>query len=149
MFVAFALSLICLTAPVDGTVVAPYAPVGEYAGHWGVDFAAVEGEPVRSPVTGIVTFAGSVAGMRTVTIEPIAGFKVSLSYLGGVEVSGGQRVERGQVVGGAGRPHGSPGVHLSTRIGGRYVDPAPWLRCVATDITRALRLVMTPRPYPR
>lgn len=149
MFVAYALSLVCLTAPADGPVVAPYAPVGEYEGHWGVDFAASVGEPVRSPVSGVITFAGSVAGMRTVTIEPFAGFKVSLSYLDSVEVSDGQRVERSQVVGRAGRPHGSPGVHLSTRIGGRYVDPALWLRCVAPDITRALRLVMAPRPYPR
>ncbi|MBW3667010.1 MAG: M23 family metallopeptidase [Actinobacteria bacterium] len=149
MVVVYALSLMCLMAPVDGPVVAPYAPVGRYAGHWGVDLAAAVGEPVRSPVAGKITFAGSVAGMRTVTVEPIAGFKVSVSYLADLQATAGQRVERGEVIATAGRPHGRPGVHLSTRVAGRYVDPDPWLRCVATDITRALRLVTPPHPYPR
>ena len=34
-------------------------------------------------------------------------------------------------------------------IDGRYVDPIPQMGCVSTDITRALRLVTPPQPYPR
>jgi murein DD-endopeptidase MepM/ murein hydrolase activator NlpD len=104
---------------------------------------------VRAPAAGRVTFAGSVAGMRTLTIEPVPGFKVSLSYLDEVLVSVGARVTRGAVVARAGAPHGTPGVHMSTRIDGVYVDPASQLGCQDTDITRALRLVTPPRPYPR
>src|SRR5688572_20352627 len=124
MLLAFALSAVCLVAPVDGSVVAEYAPVGSYGGHWGIDYAAAAGSQVRAPASGRITFAGSVAGMRSVTIEPVPGFKVSLSYLSEIEQSSGSRVERGDVIGRSGSPHGVNGVHLSTRIDGEYVDPA-------------------------
>lgn len=149
MLVVFAIAAVCLSPPVEGPVIAGFAPVGQYDGHWGVDYAAGVGEQVRAPVAGRVTFAGSVAGMRTLTIEPFVGFKVSLSYLASVGVSTGEYVRRGQVVGTAGAPHGVPGVHLSTRIDGQYVDPAGWMGCRETDITRALRLVTPPQPYSR
>lgn len=149
MFAAFALAAVCLMPPVDGHVTADYRPVGRYAGHWGVDYAAVVGDVVRAPVSGRVTFAGSVAGMRSVTIEPVPGVKVSLSYLDAIVVREGAVVARGSPVGRAGSPHGRPGVHLSVRIGGRYVDPISQMGCVRTDISRALRLVTPPQPYPR
>jgi murein DD-endopeptidase MepM/ murein hydrolase activator NlpD len=149
MLVVLAIATICLGPPVNGPVIRGYSPAGQYAGHWGVDYAADVGEPVRAPASGRVTFAGSVAGMRSITIEPVPGFKVSVSYLAAVRVAAGDHVTRGMVIGAAGAPHGVPGVHLSTRIDGRYVDPAPFMGCKATDISRALRLVTPPRPYPR
>ncbi|HET9259637.1 MAG TPA: hypothetical protein VFP42_05850, partial [Acidimicrobiia bacterium] len=81
MFVVLAIAAICLAPPVPGPVTAGFAPEGSYAGHWGVDFAATVGDEVVAPVSGGVTFAGSVAGMKTVTIEPVPGYKVSVSYL--------------------------------------------------------------------
>ena len=78
---------------------------------------------------GVVTFAGSVAGMISVTIEPVPGFKVSVSYLSSRLVRSGQQVNRGTIVGRSGSPHGVAGVHLSTRIGGSYVDPRSRLGC--------------------
>lgn len=149
MFAAFAVIAICLIPPVSGPVAAGYAPIGQYEGHWGIDYAAEAGEAVRAPASGSITFAGSVAGMTTLTIEPVPGYKVSLSYLSEIYVSRGAAVRRGQVVGRAGNPHGSPGVHMSTRISGSYVDPASLLGCRETDITRALWLVTPPRIYPR
>src|SRR5690606_20070506 len=110
---------------------------------WGVDFAAAEGAVVKAPLAGTVSFAGLVAGMRTVTIEQ-GGMKVSVSYLADVEVATGQRVGRGVVIGTSGRAHGEAAVHLSVRLGGEYVDPAPFLRCSFNPISDALRLV----PYP-
>lgn len=149
MVFAFALTAVCLISPVTGPVVAGYSPVGSYGGHWGVDYAAPVGTEVVAPASGQVTFAGSVAGMRTVTIEPVPGFKVSLSYLSQVLVKKGDRVTRGEKVGLSGEPHGKPGVHLSTRIGGKYVDPVGQMGCRKTDITRALRLVTPPMAYSR
>jgi murein DD-endopeptidase MepM/ murein hydrolase activator NlpD len=149
MLAAFAIAAVCLSAPVDGPVVAAFAPVGEYGGHWGLDYSVPVGAEVRAPSSGVVTFAGAVAGMRTITIEPVPGFKVSVSYLSQVGVATGQRVRRGEVIGLAGTPHGSPGAHLSTRIDGRYVDPRPLLGCIDTDISRALRLVTPPTGPPR
>ena len=149
MLIYLALAAVCLTAPVDGPVVAGYSPSGAYAGHWGIDYAAPAGAVVGAPASGRVSFAGTVAGMMTVTIEPVGGFKVSASYLSSVEVTIGQRVTRGDRLGVAGMPHGRSGVHLSTRIEGRYVDPDGQMGCGATDISRALRLVTPPSPYPR
>jgi murein DD-endopeptidase MepM/ murein hydrolase activator NlpD len=149
MFAVLAITAVCLVPPVAGPVVAGYAPVGRYEGHWGVDYGVGVGAPVRAPADGSVTFAGSVAGMLTVTIEPVPGFKTSLSYLSAIQTVAGSRVDRGDVVGRAGSPHGTPGVHFSTRIDGNYVDPLSQLGCRDTDIARALRLVTPPRAYPR
>lgn len=149
MFVVFAIAAVCLSPPVDGPVVSGYAPVGRYGGHWGIDYRAGVGDRVDAPVSGIVTFAGSVAGMQAVTVEPVAGYKVSVSYLSELTVNAGTYVRRGSAIGAAGMPHGSPGVHLSTRIGGEYVDPTTLLGCSPTDISRALRLVTPSRPYSR
>ena len=104
---------------------------------------------MTAPVSGRVTFAGSVAGMRTVTIEPVPGYKISVSYLSAVEVSVDGTVGRGSVIGRAGRPHGTPGVHMSVRVADEYVDPASLVGCTRTDITRALRLVTPPQTPPR
>lgn len=149
VFVFLAIAAVCLSPPVNGPVSAGYSPSGQYAGHWGIDYQADVDDPVMAPASGVVTFAGSVAGMRSVTIQPVPGFKVSVSYLSSVAVTAGQKVGRGEVVGAAGSAHDSGGVHLSTRINGRYVDPATQLGCFSTDITRALRLVTPPQPYPR
>lgn len=149
MFLVLAIAAVCFGPPVPGPIVAGYAPSGQYAGHWGVDFAAAIGDPVRAPVSGRVTFAGSVAGMKSVTLEPVPGFKVSLSYLLSVGVRTGDHLRKGDVIGRAGSPHGKAGVHLSTRFAGRYVDPVGQMGCRATDVSRALRLVMPPQPYAR
>lgn len=149
MLLAFAIAAVCLTAPVDGPVTARFAPTGQYSGHFGVDYATASGSSVRAPASGRVTFAGTVAGMRTLTIEPVPGLKVSLSYLESLAVLQGQWVIGGQVVAAAGAPHGVPGVHLSTRLDGRYVDPLSQMGCRGTDISRGLRLVTPPPSYPR
>jgi hypothetical protein len=52
-------------------------------------------------------------------------------------------------VGTAGIEKGLSGVHVSMRIGDKYVDPVDQLGCRTTDISRALRLVTPPQPYPR
>lgn len=124
------LFVVCLALPpVGGPVVAGFEPSTGYAGHWGVDIAADPGSEVRAPGSGVVTFAGRVAGMRSVTIRMDDGLRVSLSYLSSVEVSAGQHVRAGAVVGRSGLAHGEAAVHLSTRIGGMYVDPMAYLRC--------------------
>lgn len=120
---------VCLALPGGWVVEAPYAPGPRYSGHWGVDFAVAEGSAVPAPVAGEVTFAGTVAGMRTVTITTSDGARVSLSHLGRVVVAAGDLVSVGDVVGRSGRAHGREAVHLSVRVNGRYVDPDAYLRC--------------------
>ncbi|MEX2624388.1 MAG: peptidoglycan DD-metalloendopeptidase family protein [Acidimicrobiia bacterium] len=128
LFVA-ATFAICLQAPVPGPVVEQFAPVGQFGGHWGVDFAAPVGTVVGSPVAGRVSFAGTVAGMRTVTVDPGGGILVSVSYLTSVTASPGEVVRVGEELGRSGVAHGRPAVHLSLREHGRYLDPAPYFSC--------------------
>lgn len=149
MFVGFAISAVCLSAPVDGPIAHGFEPTGRYSGHWGVDYAVALGSPVRAAVTGRVSFAGQVGGMLSVTIEPVPGLKVSTSYLSETRVRRGTFVRKGQVVGLSGTEDGLEVVHFSVRIAGRYVDPVGQMGCRSTDITRALRLITPPQPYPR
>lgn len=120
-----------------------FSPQGQYGGHWGTDLASPESSPVRAPISGVVSFAGSVAGMTTITIAS-GDLKVSLSYLSGVVPAQGANVRKGQIVGSSGQAHGRGAVHVSVRINNEYVDPAPFLACRWGPISDALRLV----PYP-
>lgn len=120
-----------------GPVTHPFAPDGQYAGHWGVDVAMDEGAIVESPLDGVVSFAGSVVGVRTVTVRHGA-FRVSLSYLSEVDVVAGQSVRRGDAVGRAGAPHGTPGLHIGVRRGEDYVDPVDHSRCRSGGTLRLL-----------
>lgn len=134
MFAAV-LALACFTiAPVSGPVTDDYAPLGRYAGHWGVDIAAPVGTEVRTPVAGVVSFAGTVAGMKTVTIRLENGIRISLSYLSAVNVKSGARVNSGDVIGLSGRAHGRPALHVSVRVSGVYADPALFLNCAGGTI---------------
>lgn len=119
---------IALAPPVSGKAVRPYLPIGK-AGHWGVDLAARRFEVVRSPVSGRVTFAGMVAGRKSVTLAPRATIRVSISFLSELWLTAGQAVMVGQPVGRSGTDRGVSAVHLSLRIGGRYTDPEPALDC--------------------
>jgi murein DD-endopeptidase MepM/ murein hydrolase activator NlpD len=129
-----------LVPPLPGPVIRQFAPVGRYGGHWGVDIAGSEFQGVKAPIDGVVGFAGTVAGMNTVTILGSDGLRVSLSYLALVLTRSGDTVTAGQVIGLAGAPHGRPGVHLSVRVGGMYRDPLPLLSC-RSGMQGQLRLV--------
>ena len=120
---------VCLGPPVNGPVIAPFAPVGQFGGHWGIDLAAKPGTVVRAPADGRVTFAGTVAGMRTVTIDVGTDTLISVSYLDVVSVSSGRLVRLGDELGRSGRAHERSALHLSVRQAGRYVDPMPYLGC--------------------
>ncbi len=136
-----AVECVGLHPPVPGPVTASFAPVGPYAGHWGVDLGAAPGAPVRSAGSGRVSFSGTVAGNRTITIDHGGGLKTSYSYLEERWVAQGSVVSGGQALGAAGVAHGVGGLHFSVRIHGEYVDPEPRLHCRPLDLSEALRLV--------
>lgn len=106
------------TAPDDN----PYAP-----GHRGLDVAAPVGSPVRASAPGVVSFAGNVAGNRSVTVDHGRGLVTSYSYLGEIKTTKGTVVALGDVVGTVDRGHADedlpPHVHLSARRDGVYFDP--------------------------
>jgi murein DD-endopeptidase MepM/ murein hydrolase activator NlpD len=100
----------------------PFAP-----GHRGVDVAAPTGTPVRASAAGVVSFAGSVAGNLTVTVDHGGGLLTTYSFLGNATVTRGTPVEGGEIVGSVGRGHTGSSlpshVHLSARRDGLYFDP--------------------------
>lgn len=113
--------------PVD--VVKPYAPVGQYRGHWGLDIAASEGSEVVALGDGVVTFAGAVAGRLSVTVNHGGLVRTSYSYLAEITTSVGREVRRGAPLGVSGLHDDAAAIHVSLRLGTRYVDPM-WLgRC--------------------
>jgi hypothetical protein len=117
-----------LRAPVDGPVTEPFSAVDRYGpGHRGVDLAAPPGSGVRSPLAGRVTFAGAVAGRRWVTVAPDDRVAVTVGPLLEVGVRAGDRVVAGTPLGTSDAAHGLSALHLSVRIDGVHVDPAPHL----------------------
>lgn len=133
-----------LRAPVEGPVVAPFAPVGRYGGHWGIDIAAPEGSVVRAADGGQVTFSGSVVGRQAVTVDHGGGLRTTVSAVAERLVAAGQGVGRGMPIAVVGTHDGRAAVHVSVRVGSAYVDPADWLGCRPVSIPTALRLVPVP-----
>ncbi|MBT8202596.1 MAG: M23 family metallopeptidase [Acidimicrobiia bacterium] len=131
---------ICASQPVPGALAAGFDPGPGYGGHWGVDFDAPPGTPVRAAQAGFVTFAGVVVDNRTVTVSHGGTLRTTYSYLGSIAVAAGDAVAQGDVVATSGRAHGRPGLHVSVRIGDRYVDPMRLLACDSSPHS-AVRLV--------
>jgi hypothetical protein len=121
------------TWPAEGPVLRPFSVGNDpYAGgqHRGVDIGAAERGTVRAPVTGRVSFAGTLPRYgRTVTIRA-DGLAVTLLHLGELAVARGTDVAEGQAIALAGPTgdveHPTPYVHLGVRHGdddNGYVDP--------------------------
>jgi murein DD-endopeptidase MepM/ murein hydrolase activator NlpD len=133
---------------VPGPVVRYFEPTGAYSGHWGVDLAAPVGSPVTAASPGSVTFAGSVAGMRSVTVDHGGGVKTSYSYLSRIDVTRGDRVAQGDVVGLSGLDHGRQALHFSVRLRDVYQDPLAWLGCLEDPRDGLALLPRQPMPVP-
>jgi murein DD-endopeptidase MepM/ murein hydrolase activator NlpD len=129
--------------PVNGVVVRSYQPPSclYCAGHRGMSVAVINGSPVRAIANGIVTFAGEVGGNVFVVLQFAPDLRLTYGYLidragdGGVEVSTGDIVARGAVLG-----HTSTRVYLGVRRGQLPVNPAPYVSA------RRARLVLPATP---
>ena len=114
--------------PAPPPVVRPFErPPGPYAaGHRGVDLAATVGQPVVAAGSGVVAFAGRVAGRPVVSLDHPGGLRTTYEPVEAL-VTAGDAVERGQVVGAvtAAPGHCLPGtcLHWGLRRGDSYLDP--------------------------
>ena len=131
-----------LVPPVDGPVLRPFlAPSSPYGpGHRGIDYDVVHGAGVRAAGGGTVTWAGSVAGDLSVTIDHGGGLRSTYSILSQIQVTQGAGVEQGQWIGRAGVDHrsGAGGLHFGVKLDGVYVDPAEYLGPV--DLSTSVHL---------
>ena len=99
--------------------------------HTGLDMRANPGEPVHATAAGKVVSAGWSGGYgRMVEIDHGNGLSTRYGHLSAIEVSEGQTVRVGQVVGRVGSTGRSTGPHLhyETRVDGDAVDPQKFLR---------------------
>ena len=119
-------------APLSADVVDGFRPP-EFrwlSGNRGLEYDSTSGEPVRAPVDGQVTFAGQVGGLLHISVRFDQQHRTTLSFLDSVDVSAGDVVMQGDVIGTAG-----PDLHLTVRDNtGSYVDPAPFFEPVDISI---------------
>jgi len=76
--------------------------------------------------SGVVAFAGWVAGSLFISIDHPDGVRTTYSWLSAVAVRRGDPVTVGQVVGSTGHGHpdvATPHLHFGARVGSTYIDP--------------------------
>ena len=119
--------------PAAGTVTSLFGPrqvaIGS-SNHQGIDIAAPHGTPIVAADGGEVIFVGASGGFGTlIQILHDNGHVTYYAHLSSTAVSVGERVYRGQFLGGMGMTGTASGVHLhfEIRIDGVPVDPLPFL----------------------
>ena len=118
-------------APGPGRVTSAFGTGREFNGevtsrHFGTDFAAKTGEPVRAAGRGVVALVGDfyLAG-HAVYLNHGGGLVTGYFHLSRVNVAAGDTVARGQVIGRIGQSGRATGPHLHwiARYGAITVDP--------------------------
>lgn len=99
--------------------------------HTGLDFAAPTGTPIKAIHSGTVKEAGwsGSYGYRTV-VEMADGTELAYNHQSSMNVSVGQKVTTGDVIGRVGSTGNSTGPHLHFEVrtpAGDLMDPAVWL----------------------
>lgn len=121
--------------PVHGPITSPFGyrtnPFGGAPDfHPGLDIAAPSGTPIVAADSGQVIIAGWVSGYGNyIAIDHGGGVSSAYGHCSRIDVSVGQDVQRGQVIGAVGSTGHSTGphVHFEIRVNGAPVDPAPRL----------------------
>ncbi|SHM17208.1 Murein DD-endopeptidase MepM and murein hydrolase activator NlpD, contain LysM domain [Caldanaerovirga acetigignens] len=115
--------------PVSGRITSHFGNRGgEF--HTGVDIANAVGTPVRAANSGVVTFAGRNGGYgRLVIISHGGGFETYYAHLNSINVSVGEQVSKGQVIGSVGTSGRTTGPHLhfEVRVNGTPKNPLLYL----------------------
>lgn len=99
--------------------------------HNGVDWAGPRGTRIEATADGVVTHAGRQSGFgNLVIIQHDFGVETYYAHLHSIDVREGQRVSRGDRIGGMGTTGRSTGVHLhyEIRVGGRPINPLTYIR---------------------
>jgi murein DD-endopeptidase MepM/ murein hydrolase activator NlpD len=94
--------------------------------HFGVDFAAPSGTPVRASGDGVVVAAGADGGFgKVVRIRHPNGYQTLYGHLSRIDVKRGQRVSQSMVIGAVGMTGLATGPHLDYRMtkNGVFVNP--------------------------
>jgi murein DD-endopeptidase MepM/ murein hydrolase activator NlpD len=123
-------------APLHGVLTQPY---GGPTGHPGIDLAAPVDTPVFAACTGTVVWAQWTTGYgQYIQIQQRGGTVTAYGHLNQLDVSVGQTVTAGAVIGIEGSTGDSTGPHLHfevrTGIWGPTQDPLAWLRSLGITL---------------
>ena len=94
--------------------------------HKGIDYAAPTGTPIRTVGDGVVEFASTQRGYgNVIEIKHRDGKSTLFAHLSRIDVSKGQKVEQGDIIGAVGSTGFSTGPHLhfEFRVDGEHRDP--------------------------
>lgn len=113
-----------ISKPVNARSGSPFGPRHGEA-HNGTDFPVPQGTPVRAPQSGIIARTGSDNMNGNFVVVKSGSNEHFLLHLSKINVSNGQRVNKGEVVGLSGNTGRSTGPHLhwELHVAGRPVDP--------------------------
>jgi len=112
-----------------GTRVDPF--IGSLAMHAGIDFRAPTGTPIKAIAAGRVITAGTQGGYgRMVEIDHGFGLTTRYAHMSAIDVSEGETVRKGEVIGAVGSTGRSTGPHLhyEVRIDDDATDPMRFVR---------------------
>lgn len=116
--------------PIRGRITSPYG--SRWGGtHTGLDIDGVTGQPVGAAADGVVISAGRDGGYgKNVLVRHSNGLVTRYAHLSKIEVSVGQKLSRGELLGRVGSTGHSTGSHLHFEVitGGRTVNPTKYLR---------------------
>jgi multidrug efflux pump subunit AcrA (membrane-fusion protein) len=104
--------------------------------HAGMDWAGAYGTPIYASADGVVTHSGWQSGYgRLIKIQHEFGIETRFAHLSRLNVKVGQRVSRGDLIGGMGNSGRSTGTHLhyEVRQNGTPVNPMTYIKA-AIDV---------------
>ena len=94
--------------------------------HYGTDFGAPTGTPIRAVGEGVVSYAGRSGGHGNfVKIDHPGPYDSSYSHLSSISVKNGAHVRQGEIIGKVGSTGLATGPHLHFQfwVNGKYVNP--------------------------
>ncbi|MEO0412884.1 MAG: M23 family metallopeptidase [Pseudomonadota bacterium] len=108
--------------------------------HYGLDFAAPTGTPVKAPAGGVVTLAEGDFWYEggLIFLDHGHGLQSAFLHLSEVSVKAGDVVAQGDVIGAVGAGGRSSGPHLDWRVnwGSVWIDPQMLLKASQSPVTR-------------
>jgi murein DD-endopeptidase MepM/ murein hydrolase activator NlpD len=116
--------------PVNGTITSLFGEIRPGGTHGGLDIAAPEGTPIYAPADGVVIKSGPSLGYgRVIIIDHGNGYTTRFGHLSAENVSVGDRVEEGDIIGYVGSTGWATGPHLhyEVRLNGVPVDPLNYM----------------------